>query len=62
MVAAVTIFVFALFIITFYTAQVAYDIKLAGNTIPGQHLVWRIKGSFSYGFSVAPSFGWGYYS
>lgn len=33
LVAAVTIFVVALFIITFYTAQVAYDIKLAGDTI-----------------------------
>lgn len=33
LVAAVTIFVMALFVITVYAAKVAYDIKLAGDTI-----------------------------
>lgn len=33
LVAAVTIFVVALFIITVYAAQVAYDIKLSGDTV-----------------------------
>lgn len=33
LVAAVTLFIIALFIITFYGAQVLYDIKLAGDTV-----------------------------